>query len=92
MSSIARPELGLACGNDGLDLVRRMLAEAADHLTDDGVLIVGWSNSQVHVQALYPEVDFTWLEFTRSEHGVFLLAAQQCRKHRALFRSRLAES
>ncbi len=86
------PELGLACGNDGLDLVRRMLAEAADHLTDDGVLIVEVGNSQVHVQALYPEVDFTWLEFTRGGHGVFLLAAQQCRKHQALFRSRLAES
>ena len=36
-----------------------MLAEAADHLTDDGVLIVEVGNSQVHVQALYPEVDFT---------------------------------
>ena len=68
-----------------------MLAEAADHLTDDGVLIVEVGNSQVHVQALYPEVDFTRLEFTRGGHGVFLLAAQQCRKHQALFRSRGGE-
>lgn len=83
------PELGLACGDDGLDLVRRMLAEAADHLTDDGVLVVEVGNSQVHVEALYPEVDFTWLEFQRGGHGVFLLAAQQCREHQALFRQRL---
>jgi len=83
------PALGLACGEDGLDLVRRMLAEAADHLTDDGTLIVEVGNSQIHVQALYPEVDFTWLEFSRGGHGVFLLAAQQCRKHQALFRARL---
>lgn len=83
------PALGLACGDDGLDLVRRMLAEAADHLTEQGLLIVEVGNSQVHVEALYPEVDFTWLDFERGGHGVFLLAAAQCREHQALFRSRL---
>lgn len=83
------PELGLACGDDGLDLVRRMLAEAADHLTEKGLLIVEVGNSQVHVEALYPEVDFTWLEFEQGGHGVFLLAAAQCREHQALFRSRV---
>ncbi|HSC84891.1 MAG TPA: 50S ribosomal protein L3 N(5)-glutamine methyltransferase [Pseudomonas sp.] len=83
------PELGLACGDDGLDLVRRMLAEAADHLSEKGVLIVEVGNSQVHVEALYPEVDFTWLEFEQGGHGVFLLAAKQCRDHQELFRSRL---
>jgi ribosomal protein L3 glutamine methyltransferase len=82
------PALGLACGEDGLDLVRRLLAEAADHLTDSGTLIVEVGNSQVHVEALYPEVDFTWLEFTRGGHGVFLLAAAQCRKYQELFRER----
>ncbi|MEO4046546.1 50S ribosomal protein L3 N(5)-glutamine methyltransferase [Pseudomonas sp. CAU 1711] len=83
------PELGLACGDDGLDLVRRMLAEAADHLSEKGLLIVEVGNSQVHVEALYPEVDFTWLEFEQGGHGVFLLAAAQCREHQQLFRSRL---
>lgn len=82
------PALGLACGTDGLDLVRRMLAEAADHLTETGTLIVEVGNSQVHVEALYPEVDFTWLEFAQGGHGVFLLAAAQCRAHQALFRQR----
>jgi len=83
------PALGLACGDDGLDLVRRILAEAADHLTEKGSLIVEVGNSQVHVEALYPEVDFTWLEFTEGGHGVFLIAASQCRDHQALFQERL---
>lgn len=83
------PALGLACGDDGLDLVRRMLAEAADHLTEQGILVVEVGNSQVHVEALYPEVDFTWMEFEYGGHGVFLLAAAQCREHQALFRSRV---
>nr|WP_272889233.1 50S ribosomal protein L3 N(5)-glutamine methyltransferase [Stutzerimonas stutzeri] len=83
------PALGLACGDDGLNLVRRILAEAADHLTETGTLIVEVGNSRVHVEALYPEVDFTWLEFADGGHGVFLLAASQCRDHQALFRERL---
>lgn len=85
------PALGLACGDDGLNLVRRVLAEAADHLTETGTLVVEVGNSQVHVEALYPEVDFTWLEFTDGGHGVFLLAASQCRDHQALFRERLLQ-
>lgn len=85
------PALGLACGDDGLNLVRRILAEAADHLTETGTLVVEVGNSQVHVEALYPEVDFTWLEFTDGGHGVFLLAASQCRDHQALFRERLLQ-
>jgi len=83
------PELGLACGSDGLDLVRRMLAEAADHLTEKGLLIVEVGNSQVHVEALYPEVDFAWLEFERGGHGVFMLTAEQCRQHQELFKARV---
>ena len=83
------PALGLACGADGLDLVRRILAEAANHLTDNGTLVVEVGNSQVHVEALYPEVEFTWLDFSRGGHGVFLLAASQCREHQALFLERL---
>lgn len=83
------PELGLACGEDGLDLVRRMLAEAADHLTEQGTLVIEVGNSQVHVESLYPEVDFTWLEFEQGGHGVFLLTAQQCRQHQRLFQQRL---
>ncbi|WP_225772540.1 50S ribosomal protein L3 N(5)-glutamine methyltransferase [Pseudomonas sp. Marseille-Q5115] len=82
------PALGLACGDDGLDLVRRMLAEAADHLTEHGLLVVEVGNSQVHVQDLYPEVDFTWFEFAHGGHGVFGLTAQQCRDHQALFAER----
>lgn len=83
------PGLGLACGEDGLNLVRRMLAEAADHLSEKGLLIVEVGNSQVHVEALYPEVDFAWLDFQRGGHGVFMLTADQCREHQALFASRV---
>src|SRR5690606_16836207 len=86
---LREPTLALACGEYGLHLVRRILAQAADHLTETGTLIVEVGNSQVHVEALYPEVEFTWLEFARGGHGVFLLAASQCREHQALVREPL---
>src|SRR5690606_20086460 len=83
------PAQALARGEDGLDLMRCIQAQTTVHLTETGTLIVEVGNSQVHVEALYPEVEFTWLEFARGGHGVFLLAASQCREHQALFRERL---
>lgn len=79
------PEMGLACGADGLDLVRRILQEAADYLTDNGVLVVEVGNSMVHVIAEWPEVDFEWVEFRHGGHGVFVLSAEQCRRYQAVF-------
>jgi len=83
------PRMALAAGDDGLDLVRRILAEAADHLSEKGTLIVEVGNSQRHVEALYPEIDFTWLEFSEGGHGVFLLAAAQCREYQTLLQGRV---
>lgn len=83
------PEIGLACGEDGLDLVRRILAEAADHLTEDGVLVVEVGNSMVHVMAEWPEVDFEWVPFKHGGHGVFVLSAVQCRDYQDLFKASL---
>ena len=79
------PEMGLGCGEDGLDIVRVILAESALHLNDDGILICEVGNSQYHVEALYPEVDFTWLSFERGGHGVFTLNKAQLEKHAELF-------
>lgn len=79
------PVMGLGCGEDGLDIVRTILAQSAQHLTEKGVLICEVGNSQYHVEALYPEVDFTWLTFERGGHGVFVLLKSQLVKHAALF-------
>lgn len=83
------PALGLAAGEDGLDIVKVILAEAADHLTEDGILIVEVGNSEIHVKDLYPEVDFAWLEFSLGGHGVFLLTAEQCREYQSIFEDAL---
>ncbi|MCA6953248.1 50S ribosomal protein L3 N(5)-glutamine methyltransferase [Pectobacterium polaris] len=83
------PELGLAAGNDGLDLVRRILACAPDYLSDDGVLICEVGNSMVHLIDQYPDIPFTWLEFDNGGDGVFMLTHSQlvdCKAHFSAYR------
>ena len=84
------PELALAAGEDGLILAKRILATAGDRLSEQGVLVVEVGNSYVHLQAQYPDVPFTWVEFEQGGHGVFVMTKAQldaCRDQFAAYRS-----
>ncbi len=71
------PALALGSGHDGLDFTRRLLLEARDYLTDEGILIVEVGNSWNALEDAFPEIAFTWLEFEQGGHGIFLLTADQ---------------
>jgi len=79
------PLLGLTSGDDGLDITRRILRQAADHLTDDGLLVVEVGNSEVALQAAFPEVPFVWVELPSGGNGVFVLSAQELNQYRDRF-------
>lgn len=71
------PELALAAGSDGLKLVRRILASAADYLTDNGMLICEVGSSMMQLTEQYPDVPFRWLNFVNGGDGVFMLSKAQ---------------
>jgi ribosomal protein L3 glutamine methyltransferase len=71
------PPMGLAAGEDGLDLVRIMLKEAITYLEPHGYLVVEVGNSGAALEERYPGVPFGWLEFAQGGHGVFVLSHQE---------------
>ena len=79
------PELALAAGQDGLDLVRKMLAQAADYLTEDGLIVIEVGNSEWAMRQNFNTVDFHWLKFQKGGSGIFALTAAQCREYKQLF-------
>ena len=81
------PKLGLTSGEDGLDLCLRMLDEAADYLTDDGLLIVEVGESERALVELLPQVPFVWIEFKVGAMGVFALERRDLVEHAKAIRT-----
>jgi ribosomal protein L3 glutamine methyltransferase len=67
------PDLSLDGGPDGLDVVRRILDEAPDHLTEPGILILEIGGNRAVLEAAYPRLPFTWLATHAGDEQVFLL-------------------
>lgn len=67
------PALALGSGDDGLDLTRQILRQANDYLSEGGLLVVEVGNSALALEQAFPTVPFTWVEFERGGHGVFVL-------------------
>lgn len=67
------PALALAAGEDGLDVVRRILAAAPGHLQPGGVLAVEVGHNRDIVDAAFPDLPLTWIDTDSAEGKVFLL-------------------
>ena len=73
------PSLALGAGVDGLDIVRRILDAAPNHLNPGGVLAIEVGHNRALVEAAFPELELTWLATRTHEDAVFLLTREQLR-------------
>jgi ribosomal protein L3 glutamine methyltransferase len=70
------PAIALAAGDDGLEIVRRILDEAPERLKPGGVLVVEVGNNQDLVMEAFPTAPFTWLDTPQSEGAVFVTSRE----------------
>lgn len=81
------PELGLRAGDDGLDLALKILRDAPEHLTENGLLIVEVGESERALVRLLPEVPFAWVEFKVGQMGVFVVERGDLVAHAATIKA-----
>jgi ribosomal protein L3 glutamine methyltransferase len=70
------PSLALAAGEDGLDVVRQILAQADDHLTEDGIIAIEVGHNRELVEAAFPELPMVWLDTAHAQGKIFLVRAE----------------
>ena len=70
------PELALASGEDGLELVERIIQQAPEYLSETGWLFVEVGNSMVHFAQRFPGLEVEWLTFEHGGDGVFAVSKQ----------------
>ncbi len=72
----AEPELALAGGADGMDFIRRLLAEAPAQMNEHAVLVLEIGNEREHFEAAYPRLEAAWLETSAGDEQVLLITRE----------------
>ncbi len=71
------PRMALAAGDDGLDVVRRILGEARGHLKPGGVLAVEVGHNRAIVEHAFPDLPLVWLAGRSGDEAVFVIRAEE---------------
>lgn len=71
------PEMALGSGHDGLDAVRVILQQAAEHLNPGGLLAVEIGHNRIALEAAFPDLEFFWPEIEGGQDTVFILTREQ---------------
>jgi ribosomal protein L3 glutamine methyltransferase len=78
----AEPALALAGGDDGMDLVRRILREAPKHMSADAVLVLEIGNERPHFEHAFRRLEVAWLETSAGDDQVLLVTRESLSKYR----------
>jgi ribosomal protein L3 glutamine methyltransferase len=73
----AEPELALAGGADGMDFIRTLLADAAQYMTEQAVLVLEIGHEAAHFEAAFPQLEFAYLPTHETENHVVLVTREQ---------------
>lgn len=73
----AEPRDALAAGDDGMDLVRRIVAAAPRHLADDGVLVLEIGHGAASFEQAFPQLEFGWLPVTAGDCMLVIATREQ---------------
>lgn len=74
---LREPQIALAGGEDGMDLVRKIVDGAAERLTPEGILVVEIGNEREFAEAAFGALGLTWLTTSIGDDAVFLMTAEQ---------------
>jgi ribosomal protein L3 glutamine methyltransferase len=70
------PVKALAAGPDGLDVVHRLLEQARNHLTPEGLLFVEVGHNRPLVEAEIEAMPMTWMDDNEAEDKVFVIRCE----------------
>jgi len=72
----AEPEISLAGGADGMNIIRKIIANAKDYLKPEGALVIEIGNEAKNFSDAFPEISVTWLEVSAGDDQVLLIQAE----------------
>ena len=75
----AEPVLALAGGDDGMDLIRKIIAHAPDYLSERGALLLEIGNEYENFKKAFPQIPVIWMEVSAGEEQVLLIQAEDLR-------------
>ena len=75
----AEPALALAGGDDGMDLIRKIIAGAPDYLSERGAILIEIGNEYEHFKKAFPHIPVIWMEVSAGDEQVLLIQAEDLR-------------
>ena len=75
----AEPDLALAGGDDGMDIIRRIIAQAPDYLSERGALLLEIGNEFENFKKAFPQIPVIWMEVSAGDEQVLLIQAEDLR-------------